>query len=147
MPLPADGSPPKVLIRSPQSAVLLALFGGPLAWTLHLLASYLAVALWCSMRWGGLGVAIAVLTVLFAVAALASAVLALRLWRRGQAALLSDAEPGVRESWDARLGERGAHAAFVGLLALFLDVLFAYLIVLEGVPAVFAPSCHAWMVR
>ncbi len=109
--------------------------------------SYLAVALWCSTQWRGLGVAIAVLTVLCAVAALASAVLAFRLWRRGQRALLADAEPGVPESWDARLGERGARAAFLALLALFLDALFAYLILLEGLPPVFTPSCHAWMVR
>jgi hypothetical protein len=127
--------------------LLVALFGGAVAWTLHLFASYLAVAVWCSTAWRGLAVAIAVLTVLSAVAALASAVLAFRLWRRGQGALLSDAEPGVSETWDARLGEWRAHTAFLALLALFLDVLFAYLIVLEGVPAVFAPSCHAWMVR
>lgn len=134
-------------LQAARSLVLIALFGGPLAWTLHLLASYLAVALWCSTQWRGLGVAIAVLTVLCAVAALASAVLAFRLWRRGQPALLADAEPGVPESWDARLGERGARAAFLALLALFLNVLFIYLIVLEGVPAVLSQSCHAWMVR
>jgi hypothetical protein len=128
-------------------STFVALFGGALAWTLHLLASYLAVALWCSTQWGGLAAAIVVLTVLCAVAALASAVLAFRLWRRGQVALLSEAEPGVRETWDARLGERGARVAFLALLALFLDALFAYLIILEGLPPVFTPSCHAWMVR
>jgi hypothetical protein len=128
-------------------STFVALFGGALAWTLHLLASYLAVALWCSTQWGGLAATIVVLTVLCAVAALASAVLAYRLWRRAQAALLADVEPGIPESWDWRLGERGARAAFLALLALFLDVLFVYLIVLEGAPAVFSQSCHAWMVR
>jgi hypothetical protein len=136
-----------VLVRSPQSAalgsILVALFGGALAWTLHLLAAYLFVALWCASRWRGLGVAIAVLTVLCAAAAAASAVLAVRLWRRGQAARLSDVEPGVPQSWDARLGERGASVPFLAILALFLDAIFAYLILLEGLPAVLAAACPA----
>jgi hypothetical protein len=121
------------------------LFGGAVAWTLHLFASYLVVALWCSTRWDGLGTAIALLTMLCAAAALASMVRAWQLWRRGQDALRSDAEPGVPEGWDSRLAERGARTAFLALVALCLDALFLYLIVLEGLPPIFAPVCHAWL--
>jgi hypothetical protein len=121
--------------------LLLALVGSPLAWTVHLLAGYLVVTVWCSSGWSGADLAIGILTLLCAGGALASSVLAFRLWRQGRRALLSDAEPGAPESWDARMGERGARAAFLAILALFMGGLFAFLIVLQGVPPLYTPTC------
>jgi hypothetical protein len=121
--------------------LLLALLGSPLAWTVHLLAGYVLVTVWCSSGWSGADVVIAILTLLCAGAALASGVLAFRLWREGQRALLADPEPGGPESWDSRMGERGARASFLAVLALFMGGLFTFLIVLEGIPPLYAPTC------
>ena len=123
--------------------LLLALVGAPLAWVVHLAASYITIALWCANRWAGGAIALLVLTALGVLAAVATGALAWRLWREGQAALARDAEPGAPGSWDARLGERGARISFLALLALFMAAMFGYLIVLEGLPSLFAPLCHA----
>lgn len=121
--------------------LLLALLGSPLAWVVHLLAGYLVIALWCSSGWSGAEAVLGILTLMCAGAALASAVLAFRLWRQGQRALLADAEPGAPESWDSRMGERGARAAFLAVLALFMGGLFGFLIVLQGIPPLYTPIC------
>ena len=121
--------------------LLLALLGGPLAWTLHLLAGYLVVTVWCSSGWSGADQVVGILTLLCAGAAAASGMLAFRLWRQGQRVLLRDEEPGGPESWDSRMGERGARGAFLAVLALLMGGLFAYLIVLQGLPPLFAPTC------
>jgi hypothetical protein len=134
---PAHDAPPGEGRR-----LLLALLGAPLAWLVHLSASYVVVALWCANGWRTGTIALLVLTALGVVAALATGVLAWRLWGRGRAHLVGDAEPGVPGSWDARLGERGARIAFLALLALFMSAMFGYLIVLEGLPSLFAPLCH-----
>lgn len=124
-------------------AILLGLLGSPIAWTLHLLGSYLIVALWCAMRWTGMSIAVAVFTIACALAASASGVLALRGWRRSRESLRSDREPGAPESWDARLGERGARIVFLSVASVFLAGLFTYLIVLQGLTPFFAPGCPA----
>ena len=125
----------------PGRRLLLALLGSPLAWTVHLLAGYLVVTVWCSSGWSGADEIIGILTVVCAGAAAASGVLGFRLWRQGQGVLLSDEEPGGPDSWDSRLGERGARAAFLAVLGLFMGALFAYLIVLQGLPPLYAPTC------
>lgn len=123
--------------------LLVALVGSPLAWTLHLFAAYAIVALWCANGWGGVGAAIGVLTALCAAAAVGSGALAVGLRRHGQAALHWDPEPGVPEPWDARLGERGARAVFLSVVAVFMAVIFTLLIVLQGLPPLFTPACPA----
>jgi hypothetical protein len=123
--------------------LLLALLGAPVAWTVHLLAAYVIVAAWCAAGWPGAGLAIGALTVVCAAAAVAAGMLALRLWRRGQARLVADAEPGGPEGWDARMGERGALFVFLAVVGLFMAALFTYLIVLQGVPPLLAPVCPA----
>lgn len=128
-------------------SLLLAFFGAPVAWTVHLLVGYLVVALWCATGWGGLGIAIGVLTFACAAAAVAAGMGALRLWRRGQAALESDREPGGPEPWDARMGERGARTAFLGVTAIFIAGIFTWLILLQGLPPVFAPACPPGVIR
>ena len=122
--------------------LLLALVGAPLAWVVHLAASYITIALWCANGWEGGAVALLVLTILGALACAATGVLAWRLWREGQERIARDGEPGLPESWDARLGERSARISFLALLALFMAAMFGYLIVLEGLPSLFAPLCH-----
>lgn len=121
--------------------LLLALLGSPLAWTVHLLAGYLVVTVWCSRGWSGADLAIGILTLICAAGAVASGALAFRLWRSGQRVLLTDEEPGASESWDSRMGERGTRAAFLAVLALFMGGLFAYLIVLEGLPPLYTSTC------
>ncbi len=123
--------------------LLLALLGAPVAWTLHLGAGYLVVTVWCSRGWSGADATIGILTLICAGAALVSGMLAFRLWRQGQRSLLTDEEPGGPESWDSRMGERGARAAFLAVLGLFMGGLFAYLIVLQGLPPLYTPTCPA----
>jgi hypothetical protein len=123
--------------------LLLALLGSPIAWTVHLSACYVVVTVWCSAGWAGAGLVIGILTLVCAAAAVASGVLAFRLWRQGQRALLTDAEPGTPESWDSRMGERGARAAFLAMLALFMAGMFAFLILLQGLSPLYAPTCPA----
>lgn len=130
--------------RLPHGRMLaVALLGSPVAWVLHLLGTYLVVALWCAERWARMGLAIGLLTALCAAGALATGALALKLWRHGQRGLHYDDEPGVPEPWDARMGERGARAVFLAVIALFQCALFTYLIVLQGLPPAFAPACQA----
>jgi hypothetical protein len=100
--------------------LLLALLGSPVAWVAHLLLSYLIVTLWCSSKWAGVELAIGILTLVCAVAALAAGVLAYRLWKQGPA---------------------GTTAAFVAVLGLLMSALFGFLIVLEGLPPLFARVC------
>ncbi|HET6836772.1 MAG TPA: hypothetical protein VFH24_01950 [Gemmatimonadales bacterium] len=106
-----------------------------------MLTGYLVVTVWCSSGWSGANQVVGILTLVCTGAAAASGVLALRLWRQGQHALLRDEEPGSPESWDSRMGERGARGAFLAVLALFMGALFAYLIVLQGLPTLYAPTC------
>lgn len=134
-------------LRPAQGPLLvLALAGPPVAWILHFLGGYVIVALWCAERWAGTGIALAVLTVIGVAIGVASGALAFRLWRKGQTALVADAEPGAPESWDARMGERGARMSFLAVLALFMAALFTFLIVLEGMPAAFTDACPATMI-
>lgn len=133
------------MTRSPAAvpAPTLALLatGAALAWTVHLLASYLVVTVWCASGWRGMDIALVAVTVVCAAAAAVTGVAAFRLWRRGQAAQRHDGESGRPEPWDGRMGERGARTAFIAVLALFMTAIFGYLILLQGVPALFGTSC------
>lgn len=123
--------------------VIAAVAGSPIAWTLHLMASYVMVAAWCAEEWGGLGVVLAVTTIACAGLAVASGFIALGLWRDGRAMRRHDAEPGSPEGWAARMGERGARVSFLAVMAIGGAVLFTYLIVLQGLPPLFTPACWA----
>lgn len=109
-----------------------AVFGGAIAWSLHLLLSYLVVGLACRPRQpllpadDGLvtGILLGV-SVAAALGAAASAVLAARLWRRADGR-----EPGARGS------RRGM--AFVGLL---LNLVFLTTIVVGASAAFVLPAC------
>jgi hypothetical protein len=53
-------------------------FGGPLAWTLHLLLSYAVVAVGCATRWNGTAVALVAITIACAATSAGAGVVA---WR------------------------------------------------------------------
>jgi hypothetical protein len=125
-------------------ATSVALTGSALAWTVHLLAGYVVVAAWCSAGWTGGALAIGVLTLVCAAASAATGIYALRIYRRAQKGLRVDEEPGGPEPWDARMGERGARGVFLGVVAMFMAAIFTLAIVLQGLPALFAPFCPAW---
>lgn len=124
-------------------SVLLVLFGAPVAWAVHLTTAYLAVVIWCAMGWTGVELAIGALTLVCAAAAVASGLGAVRLWRRGQASREADREPGGASPWDARMGERGARTAFLGVTAIFMAGTFTWVILLQGIPPLLAPACPA----
>lgn len=124
-------------------SLLVALLGGPVAWTLHLFAVYLIVALWCSQGWGGRNAGVALATIAAVVVTGFSAWLGWKLWHEGKREAQRDAEPGTHETWDARLGERGARGIFLAVLAMFLSALFAFLIIAQGVSPLIAPECAA----
>lgn len=126
-----------------RSRILAAIVGAPLAWTLHLMVSYVMVAAWCAAEWGGLRVVLAVTTLICAVLAVGSGVAALALWREGQAMLRRDAEPGDPEGLSSRMGERGARISFLAAMSIGGAVLFAFLILLQGLPPMFTPACWA----
>ncbi len=128
-------------------SLAIALLGGPLAWTMHLFAVYLVLALWCSTGWSGRIIAVIVTTILALLVALWSGVVARGLWRQGKEEALRDAEPGTHETWDARLGERGARGLFIAVLAMFMAALFAFLILVQGVSPILSPECQAGVSR
>jgi len=126
--------------RYETARLLLALFGGPIAWTLHLFAGYALVPLWCANGWEGVEGILGVLTVFAFAAAGASGVLAFDLLRRSRRAVLSD-EPGGSEVRDAQTAERAERMIFLSVIALFLAALFAFLILWQGSP-VLVPDCR-----
>jgi hypothetical protein len=95
---------------------LFGVFGGPVAWSLQLLASYAAVTAGCATGWEGTGRALFAITVACAGAALGSAVVA---WRE-----LDEPEPT---------------AQLLAAMGLGLALIFLGVIVLGGIaPAVVA---------
>jgi hypothetical protein len=95
---------------------LLGVFGGPVAWTLHLLASYAVVAAGCATSWSGIVPALVAITIACAAASAAAGVVA---WRDRD-----DTEPTFR---------------MLATIGFGLAVLFFGVIVLGGaVPAVVA---------
>lgn len=127
----------------PRFRMLAAVVGAPLAWTLHLMASYVMVAAWCAAEWGGLRMALAITTLVCAALAAGSGLAAVALWRDGQAMLRRDAEPGDPEGWSSRMGERGARISFLAAMSIGAALLFAFLILLQGLPPLFTPACWA----
>jgi hypothetical protein len=82
-------------------------FGGPLAWTLHLLLSYAVVAAGCATRWNGTATALVAITIACAAASAGAGVVA----RRDR----NDAEATVRLL--ATIG-LGLALLFFGVIAL-----------------------------
>ena len=117
-------------------ALLAALLGAPVAWTLHLLVAYVLVALDCATSWAGGRVAVAALTVVTLGAAVASGVLARRLWVRAR-----EVDRPTDDAWDARMGERTARVSFLMVVGLANAVLFGIGIAYQAVPVLLVPVC------
>lgn len=133
--LPArSGDPPS------RARLWFGMFGGAVAWTVHLIAASITA------EWGGfagldqwklLGVtsivwAIFALSLVLGVAALVSALLAYRAWRRVNevhAALDDDNDP-----WDSGTGDSTRLMALAGLV---LSGLFLLIIVAQTIPLLF----------
>jgi hypothetical protein len=105
--------------------------GAPLAWALHLGASYLLVGLACANGWTGVRPALAAVTVAFAAAAAWTGVLAWREWRR----------VAGRGRWEALVSEPGGHTPFLMLVGVLQAMVFAPLILIEAAPPLMLPPC------
>lgn len=116
--------------------LLAALLGAAGAWTAHLLASYGVVAYACSTGWGGARATVALLTLVALAAAVASGLLARRLWRRARAV-----DRPVDDTWDSRMGDRTARVSFLMVVGLVLAVLFGIGIAYQGAPLLLVPVC------
>ncbi len=112
--------------------LFVAVFGAAIAWSLHLLVSYLLIAVFCNTGWPGLRAALVAATLLSAAGAAVSGVVAYRAWRRwvdGQA-------------WDAALHDpRGRATGFLLVMGMVAAGLFLLSILLGGVPPFLLPGC------
>jgi|SRR5690606_30086028 hypothetical protein len=114
--------------------LFIAVFGGPIAWSLHLLASYFLVALFCATGWPGLGVGLAAATALAAAAAAGSGLVAWRAWREHV-----DGQP-----WDSALSDpHGRATGFLLVIGMIAAGLFLLIILLAGLPPIFLSGCGA----
>lgn len=113
------------------ATVLLATFGGPIAWSLHLGICYFLVALDCATEWNGSPWAIGIATLLLALAAIATGMLAYRRWEGGR----------KRDESEASLDRPMAYGGFLWLLGMMLSGLFALVIILAGLSPIFLPTC------
>jgi hypothetical protein len=102
---------------------LFAVLGAPLAWTVHLLASYAVVGLACATGASRADGPLALLTVLCLAAALASGAVAYRGWHAGEGS------PDGRRD-----------VMLVGVLG---TAVFITAILLESVVPAFVPLCPA----
>lgn len=117
-------------------ALLFALLGGAVAWTVHLLAAYTLVTVDCSTEWNGGRLTVGVLTLVSLAVTAAAGLLARRLWLRARAV-----DRPVDDAWDARMGERTARVSFLAVVGLVLAILFAVAIVYEAMPLLMVPVC------
>jgi len=109
-----------------------AVFGAAIAWSLHLLVSYLIIAVFCNTGWPGLRAALVAATLLSAAGAAASGIVAYRTWRAhvdGQA-------------WDAALHDpHGRATGFLLVMGMVAAGLFLLIILLGGLPPFLLPGC------
>jgi len=115
--------------------LVLLMFGvgtGPIAWTLHLVISYVLVPFSCDVQ---TNLPLNLTTVLTSVPTLAAAVVSFRLWRRSGVGMESEAgsETGV--------GVVQLRRGFLALVGLLLSVMFLILIIAEGLGPIFLSPC------
>ena len=100
--------------------LLFGVLGGPVAWSLHLLASYAVVGLGCMLRWRSAAIGLFALTIACAVAASAAGLVA---WR------------------DRRRATPATSRHLLGTIGVILAAVFLGVIVLGGVAPVMVPLC------
>ena len=118
--------------------LLFALLGSAIAWSLHLLASYVLLAAGCTGRWAGTRPALVAVSV---VALALCAWSGLVAWRRWRAARRVDRP--TDDAWDARMGERTARVSFLMVVGLALAIVFGLGVVYEALTVFLAPLCEA----
>ena len=100
---------------------LVAVLGAPVAWMLHLMASYAVVGLACAAGWTRADGSLVLVTAICFVAALASGGVAYRRWRA-----------------DGHAGDWERDVMLVGVIG---TAVFAVAILLEAVVPAFLPLC------
>lgn len=118
--------------------LLFALLGSAVAWSLHLLASYVVLAAGCTARWGGTRAALVAVSVVALAVTAWSGIVAWRRWRVARAV-----DRPTDDAWDARMGERSARVSFVMVVGLALAVVFGLGVVYEALTVFLAPLCEA----
>lgn len=114
---------------TPTALLWFALLGGPAAWTAHLLGSYPLVPVVCSM---GTTAPLNILTAVTVMIALAAAATGWWAYRRSRGA-------GEPAGAGAEVAE--PRPAFMGMLGLMLALLFAFAILMEGLPPILQDPC------
>ena len=110
--------------------LVLGLIGAPLAWTLHLAASYAIVGIGCSTGWNGVAPAVVVTTLVCAALAVASGVASYSAYRR------------LAPAGDPSQAEHPAPGMLM-LIGAILAGFFTAVIVIQGVPPLMLPPCGA----
>lgn len=113
------------------AAIFTSVVGAPLAWALHLFASYVLLTVGCRTAWSGTIPAIIIVTIVLALAAFASGVLAFRRWRR---------TGGEERGWRAALSEPRTRD-LLWMLGILAAALFGTAILLAGLPPLLVPLC------
>jgi hypothetical protein len=115
----------------PLRVLLFASLGPGVAWGVHLNLVYFLTAMFCSTGRSGADVAIYISTGVLLFTALLAGWTALRNWRRlGKGGYLTDAVSGP--------AGRSAILLFIGMAS---SVLFALIILVEGLVPMFVPAC------
>ena len=118
--------------------LLFALLGGAVAWSLHLLGSYVLLAYGCTSEWGATRTALLVLSVAALAVTAWSGLVARRRW-----IVARDLDRPSDDAWDARMGERTARVSFLMVVGLVLAIVFGLGIFYEALTVWLAPLCEA----
>lgn len=118
--------------------ILFALLGGAVAWSLHLLGSYVLLAWGCAREWAGTRPALAAVSVVALLVTVASGLVARRRW-----VIARQVDRPTDDAWDARMGERTARVSFLMVVGLVLALVFGLGIVYEAITVFLVPLCEA----
>ena len=111
--------------------LVVTFLAAPLAWTLHLLLSYLAISFGCASGWNGTRIVLIALTLVLAGASLFSAYGVYRDWPRPIRVL----------EWTARSEEKSPISEFLLGLGLIATGFFTLAILLGGIGSLLLPLC------
>lgn len=115
----------------PLGVIAFASLGAPIAWVMQLSVNYVLVAYACNTGWGGIKIALALVTALFAAVAVYAGIIAYSNWKR---------LPTDGDFLDS-IGETETRGPFLMSVGVLTSGLFVLLIVLSGIPPLFVPVC------
>jgi cytochrome c biogenesis factor len=104
--------------------------GAPIAWSLHLMSSYLLATVACSMGWAAIGPAFLMTTGFFALMSASAGLVAYREW---QAIRTTGASSEADSAHD--------RTAFLMVVGMALATLFLLIVLLGGLIPLFVPYC------